>query len=165
MSTYESDPNKWDGSLNTGAATPTKADPVGKVYGTKPIGGAAGNLNAEGAYQEVVFEITSDTLALTTAATISIPAYSRVTECFVVVDDAFGAGDAVKPQLDGNDLTTASIAVATAGVITSTLTATDADRVTGATAEDLTVVCEGVGYIDSAGHDGKCRVIVRYVTA
>ena len=167
MSTYESDPNKWDGSLNPGsdgvtkAPTPLKASAVGKDYGTRPMGGAAGNLNGEGAYQEAVFEITTETLAKTTAAVVKVPAYSRVTEIFVVVDDAFGGGDAIMPKLDGNTLATGVISVATLGVITPTLTATN---ITGATAEDLTVTVEGATFIDN-GAIGSCRCIVRYVTA
>ena len=162
MSTYESDPNKWDGSLNTGSATPTKADPVGKRYGAKDLGSVGGSLRGGSAYEDVTVEIRKTEVDALADVKVRIPAYSTVTEIWTEVTEAFGTGDAFDIHLDGNDLTASPIDVTSTGLTSETLTATSADLSTGSTEEDLTI--DGTS-LDDATTTGVCKVVVRYIKA
>lgn len=161
MSTYESDPNGWDGSLNTGAATPLKADPVGKRYGAKDLGSVGGRVKGEGVFNEAVIELRKTEVDALADVLIRIPAYSQITEIWCEVTEAFGTGDTFDLEMDGNDVNNAVIPVGVVGIFPITVSATLADLQSGSTSEDLTV--DGA-LLDFASTVGVAKVTVRYIT-
>lgn len=168
MSTYESDPNEWTGSLNSDgltaaeqAAALAKGDPVGKRYGAKDLGSLGGRVKGEGNFNEVNIELRKTEVDALDDVIVRIPPYSQITEIWCEVTEAFGAGDTLDVEMDGNDVNNAVIPVSVVGIFPITVSATLADLQSGETAEDMTV--DGA-LLDFASTAGVAKVVVRYVT-
>jgi len=161
MSTYESDQNGWDGSLNTGAPTPLKADPVGKRYGAKDLGSVGGRVKGEGVFNEAVIELRKTEVDALADVLIRIPPYSQITEIWCEVTEAFGTGDSLDLEMDGNDVNNAVIPVGVVGIFPITVSTVLADLQSGATAEDLKV--DGT-LLNFPTTPGIAKITVRYIT-
>ena len=161
MSTYESDPNLWDGSLNTGSATPTKADPVGKRYGAKDLGSVGGLVKGEGNFNEINVEIRKTEVASLADINLDLPPYSQITEIWCEVTEAFGTGDTFQPDMATLAITAAVVPVDALGIFPITVSATLGNLQSGATAEAFTI--DGA-LLDDATTTGACKLVVRYVT-
>ena len=143
-----------------------ETDPAGlgvsKRYGPYVLGGYGGVMDHDGAYREVIFEGSFNSLARVADQAVSIPAYSRIVEVLVEVEEVFGTGDTMSIELNGTMVTGAVVSVATAGILKPALSSTDADLTTGSAAEDLMV---DVALIDAGTPaTGKFKVVVRYAT-
>ena len=167
MSTYESDPNKWTGTLNGNITSPegtvstNKGDPVGKRYGAKDLGSVGGQVKGEGVYTEAVIEVRKTEVDSLADVLVRIPAYSQITEIWCEVTEAFGTGDTLDLEMDGNDVNNAVIPVGVVGIFPITISATLADLQSGSTSEDLTV--DGA-LLDNASTTGVAKLSVRYIT-
>jgi len=168
MSTYESDPNLWTGSLNSAnlsaaeqAAALAKGDPVGKRYGAKDLGSVGGRVKGEGVFNEAVIEVRKTEVDALADVLVRIPPYSQITEIWCEVTEAFGALDTLDLEMDGNDINNAVIPVQAVGIFPITVSATLADLQSGAISEDLTV--DGA-LLDFASTVGVAKLTVRYIT-
>ena len=136
---------------------------VGKRYGPLHLGGKQGGKKGYGSENEAVFEISFEELAASAAQAIKIPAYSKITNITVTVDEVFGTGDTFAINMDGNPITEAAVPVSALGITNPALQSTTAANLVNDTTSAVDLVLDTALIDAGTPETGSAKIVVEYI--
>lgn len=135
-----------------------------KRFGPLGLGGEAGAIRSNDSEVSCVFEIKAGEGAASNTNSITIPVYSRVIKCYMVVSEVYATSSTIDVQLGGNSILSGGTALdlTALGNTDNALHATAANILTAGSTEALKVVLNANAL---ASTTGKGKIVVVYVRA